>query len=65
MVEAFGRSHDHENLFMSSTGVIPTAATMSSTLTAIALALRTAGHILPQAVNKTAAADDGTAMPLG
>ncbi|HXD38395.1 MAG TPA: GMC family oxidoreductase, partial [Rhodanobacter sp.] len=47
VVDAFGRSHDHENLFICSTGVMPTAATMNSTLTGVALALRTAGHILP------------------
>lgn len=47
VVDAFGRAHDHENLFVCSTGVMPTAATMNSTLTAVALALRTAEHILP------------------
>jgi choline dehydrogenase-like flavoprotein len=47
VVDTFGRSHDHENLFICSTGVMPTAATMNSTLTAIALALRTVNHILP------------------
>lgn len=47
VVDAFGRTHDHENLFVCSTGVMPTAATMNSTLTGIALALRTAEHILP------------------
>ena len=33
------------NLFIASTGVMPTAATVNSTLTAVALALRTAQHI--------------------
>jgi choline dehydrogenase-like flavoprotein len=47
VVDAFGRSHDHENLFVCGTGVMPTAATMNSTLTAVALALHTAEHILP------------------
>jgi choline dehydrogenase-like flavoprotein len=47
VVDAFGRAHDHENLFICGTGVMPTAATMNSTLTAVALALRTAEHILP------------------
>ena len=41
----FGRAHDHENLFMVGTGVMPTVATCNSTLTAVALALRTADHI--------------------
>lgn len=45
--DSFGRTHDHENLFICSTGVMPTAATMNSTLTGVALALRTAQHILP------------------
>lgn len=59
VVDAFGRSHDHENLFVCGTGVMPTAATMNSTLTAVALALRTAEHILPakQAVVANAAGD--------
>ncbi len=48
VVDGFGRTHDHENLFICSTGVMPTAATVNSTLTAVALALRTAEHILPQ-----------------
>jgi len=47
VVDGFGRTHDHENLFVCGTGVMPTAATMNSTLTAVALALRTAEHILP------------------
>lgn len=45
VVDAFGRTHDHENLFIASTGVMPTAATVNSTLTGVALALRTAEHI--------------------
>jgi choline dehydrogenase-like flavoprotein len=44
--DAFGRTHDHENLFLASTGVMPTAATVNSTLTGAALALRTVDHIL-------------------
>jgi choline dehydrogenase-like flavoprotein len=47
VVDSFGRTHDHENLFIVSTGVMPTSATCNSTLTAVALALRTAQHILP------------------
>lgn len=45
VVDAWGRAHDHENLFMVGTGVMPTSATVNSTLTAVALALRTAHHI--------------------
>lgn len=48
VVDAFGRTHDHENLYIVSTGVMPTAATVNSTLTAVALGLRTAQHILSQ-----------------
>lgn len=42
----FGRAHDHENLFMVGTGVLPTAGTCNSTLAAVAVALRTADHIM-------------------
>jgi glucose dehydrogenase len=45
VVDRYGRTHDHENLFIASTGVMPTAATVNPTLTAVALALRTAEHI--------------------
>lgn len=45
VVDQFGRAHDHENLFMAGTGVMPTSATANSTLTAVALALRAAEHI--------------------
>ena len=40
------RSHEHENLFMAGTGVMPTAAIVNSTLTGTALALRTADTVL-------------------
>jgi choline dehydrogenase-like flavoprotein len=45
VVDPFGRAHDHENLFVVSTGVMPTAATCNSTLTALALGLRSAQHL--------------------
>ncbi len=45
VTDAVGRAHDHENLYMVSTGVMPTVATCNSTLTAVALALRTADAI--------------------
>jgi choline dehydrogenase-like flavoprotein len=48
VVNAVGRTHDHDNLYIVSTGVMPTAATVNSTLTAVALGLRTAHHILSQ-----------------
>ncbi|MCB8879440.1 GMC family oxidoreductase [Acidisoma cellulosilytica] len=46
VTDSVGRAHDHENLFMMSTGVMPTLATCNSTLTASALSLRTADAIL-------------------
>lgn len=49
VADSYGRTHDHENLFVCGTGLMPTSATMNSTLTAIALALRTAEHMLPAA----------------
>ncbi|MDW5441308.1 GMC family oxidoreductase [Polaromonas sp. SM01] len=48
VVNEFGRCHDHENLFITSTGVLPTAGTCNSTQTGLAVALRTAQHILPK-----------------
>jgi choline dehydrogenase-like flavoprotein len=60
VVDAFGRAHDHENLFICGTGVMPTAATMNSTLTAVALALRTAEHILPAKSTSAAAGAVGS-----
>lgn len=59
VVDAFGRAHDDENLFVCGTGVMPTAATMNSTLTAVALALRTAEHILPAKQARAATAHAG------
>ena len=51
--DSYGRTHDHDNLFICSTGVMPTSATMNSTLTAAALTLRTAQHILPNRIIAT------------
>jgi choline dehydrogenase-like flavoprotein len=45
VVDAHTRSHDHPNLFLASTGVMPTTATVNSTLTAVALGLRAAAQI--------------------
>ena len=46
VTDSVGRAHDHENLYMVSTGVMPTLGTCNSTLTATALSLRTADAIL-------------------
>jgi len=43
--DGFGRCHQHDNLFLCGTGVMPTSATVNSTLTAVALALRSVGQI--------------------
>ena len=39
------RTHDHENLFLCTTGVMPTSATVNPTLTGIALSIRAASII--------------------
>lgn len=43
--DPFARAHDHGNLHFVSTGVMPTVATVNSTLTAVALTLRTVHSI--------------------
>ncbi|MCP1314381.1 GMC oxidoreductase, partial [Halomonas sp. 707D7] len=48
VTDQWGRAHDHENLFMVGTGVMPTVGTCNVTLTAAALALRTADRILEE-----------------
>ncbi|GGI98688.1 GMC family oxidoreductase [Halopseudomonas pertucinogena] len=45
--DGWGRTHDHENLFLVGTGVLPTAGTANSTLTAVAVALRSVDAMLP------------------
>ena len=45
--DGWGRTHDHENLFLAGTGVLPTAGTSNSTLTAVAVALRSVDAMLP------------------
>jgi hypothetical protein len=45
VVDPWGRSHDHENLFVVDASVLPTSAAVNPALTVAALALRTAGHI--------------------
>jgi choline dehydrogenase-like flavoprotein len=44
--DQWGRAHDHQNLFLAGTGILPTSATVNSTENGVALALRTAHHIL-------------------
>jgi glucose dehydrogenase len=44
--DEWGRAHDHENLYLAGTGVLPTSATCNSTENALAVALRTVHHIL-------------------
>ncbi|MDB5915268.1 MAG: family oxidoreductase [Ramlibacter sp.] len=46
--DGWGRAHDHENLFLAGTGVLPTCGTCNSTENAIAVALRMTRHILDQ-----------------
>jgi choline dehydrogenase-like flavoprotein len=44
--DQWARAHDHENLYLAGTGVLPTSGTCNSTENALAVALRTARHIL-------------------
>ncbi len=46
--DEWGRAHDHENLYLAGTGVLPTSATCNSTQNGIAVALRSAQHLLSQ-----------------
>lgn len=48
VTDQWGRAHDHQNLFMVGTGVMPTVGTCNVTLTAMALALRTADKVLEE-----------------
>lgn len=41
----FGRTHDHENLFIAGSALFPTSGTANPTLTLAALALKTADHL--------------------
>ncbi|MBD1551191.1 GMC family oxidoreductase [Pseudomonas typographi] len=45
--DRYGRAHDHDNLYLCGTAVMPTSGTMNATLTAVALALRSAEQIRP------------------
>jgi choline dehydrogenase-like flavoprotein len=46
VVDAQCRAHDHENLFIASTGVMPSSACVNSTLTGVALGLMMTDHAL-------------------
>ena len=46
--DQWGRAHGHENLFLASTGLLPTAATCNSTENGIAVALRTVQYLLSE-----------------
>lgn len=45
VVDAFCRSHDHANLFITDASVLPTSAAVNPALTVAALAIRAADHI--------------------
>lgn len=49
VVNADCRTHDHDNLFLCTTGVMPTSATVNPTLTGIALSIR-AAHVIAKEV---------------
>ncbi|AXI48577.1 GMC family oxidoreductase [Sulfitobacter sp. SK012] len=46
VVDTFGRSHGHRNLFIVDASVLPTSAAVNPALTIAALALRTGRHII-------------------
>ncbi|WP_422047853.1 GMC oxidoreductase [Shimia sp.] len=45
VVDSFGRSHDHPNLFITDASILPTSAAVNPALTIAALALRAGRHI--------------------
>jgi choline dehydrogenase-like flavoprotein len=48
VVNSFGRSHDHSNLYIMDASILPTSAAVNPALTIAALALRTADHLTHQ-----------------
>ena len=48
VVDSYGRSHDHENLFVVGSPTLPTGGTTNGTLTFVALALRSVERLAPQ-----------------
>lgn len=45
VTDSFGRSHDHQNLFIVDASILPTSAAVNPALTIAALALRAGAHI--------------------
>jgi quinoprotein glucose dehydrogenase len=45
VVDSYGRTHDHENLFVVGSPTLPTGGCTNGTLTFVALALRSAALI--------------------
>jgi glucose dehydrogenase len=43
--DSYGRTHDHENLFVIGAPTLPTGGVTNGTLTFVAVSLRSAGHI--------------------
>lgn len=48
VTDGYGRTHDHENLFLAGSGLFPTSGTANPTLTIAALSLRTADHLIAE-----------------
>src|SRR5690606_16972762 len=48
VADGYGRTHDHQNLFIAGSSLFPTSGTANPTLTIAALALRTADHLRTQ-----------------
>ncbi len=59
--DGWGRTYDHENLFLAGTGLLPTSSTCNSTLNGIAVALRTGAHLLSEQPGRPTAASDALA----
>lgn len=57
--DQWARAHDHANLYFAGTGVLPTSATCNSTENGLAVALRTARHILEEQGVRAAASPSG------
>ncbi|MCY1667020.1 FAD-dependent oxidoreductase [Rhizobium sp. SL86] len=52
VVDSFGRSHDHRNLFIVDASILPTSAAVNPALTIAALALRSGRHIIETEFNQ-------------